>query len=370
MKNNVCLSAIRNFYLNLIRLNKLKVSPLTHSYFCANYLSEAEIKIHSIMNTTDFKFLVECASKAPSGHNTQPWKFEHSDDRMIIHPDFTRELPVVDSDNHALYISLGCALENVIIAANQKGYESVVQYPMDPRSGIMIQLKKSDAVPADDLFNFISKRQVNRNKYSDNKISSHQLQKLHSSFSFDGVSITLLNGPEEFERIIPLIIEGNNLQFGNKQFVNELTSWCRYSKSEAEKTKDGLWAAAMGLPNMGKLIGNFVMRNIVSAKNEAKRLKNILKHTQGLAIFSADENDVASWIKTGRAFQRFGLTATKLGISHAHLNMPCEEAKVRYKLAKELMMENKHPLLLIRYGYAENMPYSYRRNVEDVMMEK
>lgn len=322
------------------------------------------------MDTTDFKFLVECARKAPSGHNTQPWKFEHSDDRIIIHPDFTRALPVVDSDNHALYISLGCALENVIIAANQKGYESVVQYPMNPRRGITIQLKKSDAVPSNDLFNFISKRQVNRNKYSDNKISDDLLQKLHSSFSFDGISLTLLNGSKEFDRIIPLIIEGNNLQFGNKQFVNELTSWFRYSKSEAEKTKDGLWTAAMGLPNMGKLIGNFVMRKFVSAKSEEKRLKNILQHTQGLAIFCADENHVASWIETGRAFQRFGLTATKIGISHAHLNMPCEEVKVRYKLAKELMMENKHPLLLIRYGYADTMPYSYRRNIEDVLLEK
>lgn len=322
------------------------------------------------MNTTDFKFLIEYARKAPSGHNTQPWKFENSDDRIIIHPDFTRALPVVDSDNHALYISLGCALENLVIAANQKGYESTVQYPMDPQSGITIQFKKSDAVPSDDLFNFISKRQVNRNKYSESKISDDQLQKLHSSFSFDGISLTLLNGSEEFDSIIPLIIEGNNLQFGNKQFVNELTSWIRYSKSEAEKTKDGLWTAAMGLPNMGKLIGNFVMRKFVSAKSEAKRLKKILEHTQGLAIFSADENNVVSWIETGRAFQRFGLTATKLEISHAHLNMPCEELKVRSKLAKELNMENKHPLLLIRYGDSDPMPYSYRRNIEEVVMEK
>lgn len=322
------------------------------------------------MNTTDFIFLIECARKAPSGHNTQPWKFEYIDNCIIIHPDFSRALPVVDSDNHALYISLGCALENLIIAASQKGYKSVVQYPEEPRNGLTVQLEKSNAVPADDLFNFISERQVNRSKYSKRKISDDTLQKLHSSFSFEGISLTLLNGSEEFERIIPLIIEGNNLQFENKQFVNELTSWFRYSKSEAEKTKDGLWTAAMGLPNMGKLIGNFVMQTFVSPNSEAKRLKKILEHTQGLAIFSADENEVESWIKTGRAFQRFGLTATKYGISHAHLNMPCEELKVRSKLAKELKMEKKHPLLLIRYGEADPMPYSYRRNIEDVVMEK
>ena len=140
------------------------------------------------MNTTDFIFLVECARKAPSGHNTQPWKFEHMDDRILIHPDFSRALPVVNSDNHALYISLGCALENLVIGASQKGYKSVVQYPEGPRNGITVQLEKSNAVPADDLFNFISERQVNRSKYSKRKISDDTLQKLHSSFSFEGIS--------------------------------------------------------------------------------------------------------------------------------------------------------------------------------------
>lgn len=197
------------------------------------------------------------------------------------------------------------------------------------------------------------------------------MQKLNSSFSFKGVSLILLNGKKNFDKIIPLIIEGNNLQFKNKNFVNELTGWFRYSKKEAEKTKDGLWSSTMGLPNMGRLIGNFVMKSFVSAKSEAKRIQDILEHTQGLAIFISDKDDVASWINIGRAFQRFGLTATKLGISHAHLNMPCEEFTVRQKLAKALGVEGSHPLLLIRYGYAEKkIPYSYRRNFEDVVLNK
>lgn len=322
------------------------------------------------MNKEDFKFLVEYAIKAPSGHNTQPWKFEQAGDSIIIYPDFSRALPAVDSDNHALYISLGCALENMLIVAGHIGYETAVQYPEDSKGGIAVRFKKGDAVhhKTDDLFDYIPARQVNRSKYSAEKVSDEKLNQLGSSFSFDGVSLVILNGLEKFERLIPLVIEGNNLQFGNKQFVKELTGWFRYSKREAERKKDGLWVATMGIPGMGRVLGKFVMRNFVSAKSEAKRLKEVLSHTQGLAVFVADKNDVEHWIRTGRAFQRFGLTATKLGISHAHLNMPCEETQVRVKLAKELGLEDKHPLLLIRYGYANKMPYSYRRNVEDVIL--
>ncbi len=324
------------------------------------------------MKIEDFIYLVENAIKAPSGHNTQPWKFENIQDGIKIHPDFARALPVVDADNHALYISLGCALENIIIAASKRGYGSKVIYPADANSGITVKLNYVDADSniEDNLFDYIAKRQVNRSKYSDKKINDEKVEKLKSSFNFEGVSIVVMNGKTNFGKIIPLIIEGNNLQFQNKEFIKELTSWFRYSKSEAEKTRDGLWTAAMGLPNMGKLIGNFVMKNFVSAKSEAKRLADLLENTQGIAIFIADKNDVATWVKTGQAFHRFSLTATMLGISHSHLNMPCEELEVRKKLAKELGVENKHPLLLIRYGYADKiMPYSNRRNVDVVIIK-
>jgi len=324
------------------------------------------------MKNEDFIYLVENAIKAPSGHNTQPWKFENIQDSIKIHPDFKRALPVVDRDNHALYISLGCALENIIIAASKRGYRCKVIYPNNANSEITVKLNYIDANSKidDNLFDYIAIRQVNRSKYSEKKVNDEELGKLKSSFNFEGVSIVILNGKTNFEKIIPLIIEGNNLQIQNKEFIKELTSWFRYSKSEAEKTRDGLWTAAMGLPNMGKLIGSFIMKNFVSAKSEAKRLVDLLESTQGIVIFIADKNEVATWVKTGQAFQRFSLTATMLGISLAHLNMPCEELEVRKKLEKELGVENKHPLLLIRYGYADKkMPYSYRRNVYEVIVK-
>ncbi|MDX1638279.1 MAG: hypothetical protein R3281_09930, partial [Balneolaceae bacterium] len=68
-----------------------------------------------------------------------------------------------------------------------------------------------------------------------------------------------------------------------------------------------------------------------------------------------------------RAFQRFGLTATKLEISHAHVNMPCEEKEVRNRMRDELDLDG-HPLLLIRFGYSEKMPYSFRRDVDEVLV--
>ena len=88
-----------------------------------NFKRQSPIKMEKQFDT---KKLIEFAVKAPSGHNTQPWRFIVRDREIQIHPDLTRILPVVDSDNHALYIGLGCAAENIVIAAKKYGVKSLV----------------------------------------------------------------------------------------------------------------------------------------------------------------------------------------------------------------------------------------------------
>lgn len=73
--------------------------------------------------------LVRYATLAANGHNTQPWKFVIKDKLIEIHPDYTRRLPVVDPQDRELWISLGCALENLLLAGRAAGYAAEVHYP-------------------------------------------------------------------------------------------------------------------------------------------------------------------------------------------------------------------------------------------------
>lgn len=58
--------------------------------------------------------LIEAASQAPSGHNTQPWRFQLEDARITIHPDFSKRLPAVDPDDRdALRFILGHELGHI-----------------------------------------------------------------------------------------------------------------------------------------------------------------------------------------------------------------------------------------------------------------
>lgn len=318
---------------------------------------------------SEIRKIIEYGTKAPSGHNTQPWKFTFSENEIQIHPDFERALPIVDPDNHALYISLGCAAENIILASRNIGYNADLKIEKDTGGVdyISIKLQHDSAVQKDELFNYIEKRQVTRNAYDDTAIASRDLKQLIDAAEFKGVRIRFFSSQEEINQLKPFIIEGSNLQFQKKAFVDELVSWIRFSKKEVEKKKDGIWHASMGMPGVGRTLGNLIMKKFVSEKSEAKRWKKIIRSTSSFALFLAEKNDVAHWVNTGRAFQRFGLMATELKINHAHVNMPCEEIEVRKKMALALGIEKDHPLLLVRLGYSKRMPYSYRRPVEEVL---
>jgi hypothetical protein len=313
--------------------------------------------------------LVELATKAPSGHNTQPWIFYTSENQIDIHPDFTRALPVVDEDNHALYISLGCAAENILVAARSFGYDCKICLSGSSSEApyITVKIFPDEMVERDGLVDFIETRQSTRTAYRREGIAAEELEQLKNSFNFNCVIVKLFSTPDEIKKIEPFIIEVSNMQFQNKKFINELVSWFRFSEREAKEKADGLWTASMGLPKMNRFIGNIVMKYFVSPKSEAKRWKKLIHSSAGFAMFIAKENTIENWVMLGRAFQRFGLTATKLNISHAHANMPCEELTVRKKMADRLNIGTSHPLLLVRFGYADKMPYSFRRGLEKVL---
>lgn len=312
--------------------------------------------------------LISEAAKAPSGHNTQPWKFIIKDDTINIFPDYSRALPVVDSDNHALFMSLGCALENLIVAAENYGFGASYEIISDSKTPyIRVVLSVSDPAGEDSLMQFIPLRQVTRGPYSNRKVSEAELLNLKEEIALPGIEVNYVINSEEVEALAPYIIEGSDLQFTNKKFVEELVKWIRFNKRDAERSRDGIWGATMSLPSIPRWMGSFIMKRLVTATSESKRWKKLIGASAGFALFMVEKDDVDHWITLGRSFQRFGLITTKMGIKHAHVNMPCEEVTVRRKLAGRFCKNAMTPLLLVRFGYTAATPYSFRRSIPDVI---
>src|SRR5688572_15054206 len=98
---------------------------------------------HHDLSEVDRSFLplVRYATLAASSHNTQPWLFELHEGGVSILPDLSRRCPEVDSDDHHLYASLGCAVENLKQAARAAGFETGLR--QDPGTGALhVELQK------------------------------------------------------------------------------------------------------------------------------------------------------------------------------------------------------------------------------------
>lgn len=317
----------------------------------------------------EIKELIHYATLAPSGHNTQPWLFSLSDKTIEIKPDYKRRLPVVDPDDHALFISLGCALENLLIAANHFGFSCDFKYNLSQEKSevIRVNLTKSNDAKDDSLFDEISKRQSTRNKYNGKPLPDSDILSLKEAANQDGVILNIFTSDKDIEPLIEFVKEGNISQFSSIKFVNELVNWIRFSKSYAERTRDGIRSAVIGAPSIPQWFGKLIMK-FNSGEKEAKKCENAIRNSSGLVLFISEDNSKQNWINIGRSFERFALKATQLGLKHAHLNMPCEEVEVRKKLHKYLgLREEQQPLLLLRIGYSDPMPKSFRRNVEEVI---
>jgi hypothetical protein len=318
----------------------------------------------------DRKELVQWAIKAPSGHNTQPWQFKIDDQAIRILPDLHWRLPVVDPDDHALFISLGCALENLLMAANHFRLDARVElFPAsEPEECIVVRLVPKEGRDEDKLFPAIATRQSNRGSYDGRAIPAVDLEVLQQATQQEGVRCQMFVGSAKVEPLLDFILEGTRQQYRDKAFVRELVSWIRFNRAEAQTFRDGLYAPAIGSPAAPRWLGTLFMTVFTNPESMAHNFSALARGSSALALFIALENDKSHWVQLGRSFQRFALTAASLGICCAHLNMPCEVVAVRKRLQEHLRLGDAQPLLLLRLGYGKPMPYSLRRPVEEVLL--
>jgi len=306
--------------------------------------------------------------RAPSGHNTQPWLIGRENNRIILSPDLTRNLPEADPDNHALYISLGCALENMVITAEHHGFQPDVMYQKDRHQiHIHIRLLPGIVNKSSDLYPQIQRRQVSRGPYAPEKISNNVWKRIQSIPAEAGIRMHLFSKDEGIQSLKPYIFQAISKQYSDRKFIHELLHWMRFRKREAIFLGDGLWSRTMGLPDFGKGLGKFIMKPLLKPGRERKRWDSLLKHSGGFVLFLTDTESDETMIRLGRTFQRFGLTATSLNLSHSHVNMPCEVREIRHELRK---IYHGSPMLLIRLGYGKSMPYSYRRHLKHFILKQ
>lgn len=164
--------------------------------------------------------ILRYATLAANGHNTQPWRFHVEGDAIDILPDLSRATPVVDPDDHHLCVSLGCAAENLLIAATATGRPGQLETNAEG-DRIRYSFSRAEARPHP-LLAAIPLRQSTRAEYDGRAVPAADIEALRQSAETPGVRLILLSDRARISQVRDLIVAGNDAQMADAAFMAEL----------------------------------------------------------------------------------------------------------------------------------------------------
>ena len=307
--------------------------------------------------------ILELASLAPSGHNTQPWGIRLVDPyTWIITSDEQRWLPAVDPDQRETLLSIGAFIENLVVAAGCYGYEidlKLLAKTSKDTDIVEVTLNKINSHSADNgLAERITRRRVVRKGYLAREIGEGDLRHIinDDSACFHYFPPHSRQGRSLSEGTI----EANRQQAYRNEAQEELAEWIRWSDGEAKRFRDGLTPAGMEIAGLaGWYVRHFYRRkNVLSKAFRDATVKSVMElvgRHGGWLVITSEESSVASLLKTGRRFQRMFLRSRDKMIAIHPMTQMLEETQLKHEVVNDLGLTVPVQFIL-RVGYLEAYP--------------
>ena len=196
--------------------------------------------------------LVRASILAASPHNTQPWLFRLSgEDRIDLYADQSRWIGAIDQLRRELQIGLGCALENLVLAARANGLApEVVTMPTadDPTHVASIVLTPA-AMAQTDVYRAIPERHTNRTAYDmHRRLSNETLAYMTSLSKSNTTGIRWLTSGEEKKRLSEDIVRAAEEIAQDREQSESSRRWYRIDWASLQRHRDGITLDAQGLP--------------------------------------------------------------------------------------------------------------------------
>ncbi len=325
----------------------------------ANEAGEAAMGANALRRLDeDERAILELASRAPSGHNTQPWTVRiAAPGRWTIGTERSRWLPAVDQGNHDVMLSMGAFMENLVIAAGVYGkrveYRVIAKSPHDAAL-IETRITRTEAIacPVDTM----RARRTVRNGMNTKELKRGDIDSVtgkHSGFIY----IPRLSAEGKY--LAEATLEANKAQTWRNEAQEELADWIRWSKREQRRHLNGLTPASMEITGMaGWYVGSFFDRQSVLENGFREQgialAKKQVDNCGGWLVLQLSGNAPAVLVEAGRAFQRMGLRVREKMIAVHPMTQALQETPWKNEIAARIGV--RKIAMLMRVGYVKSYP--------------
>jgi nitroreductase len=271
--------------------------------------------------------ILELAKWAPSGDNTQPWRFEIIDAQHVnVHGFDTRKDCVYDFQGHASHIALGALLENIALAASGFGHQAEIQERPgcpDDHPVYEVQFNPAPGMQPDPLRDQIRLRSVQRRPYRTTPLTLAQKAALSKAPGPD-YELRWLESFSDRMAMAGLVSAAGKLRLTIPEAYTvhtRIIAWnAQFSEDRVPDQAIGLDALSLRL--MRWVLGswarvdffNTYLAGTLSPRIQLDIIPSLACAAHFFLLSRTTPSSVADYVASGRAMQRLWLTATQLGL--------------------------------------------------------
>ena len=320
----------------------------------------------TLLSTNDVRWAIAQATRAPSIHNTQPWRFRWDGRAFELRADTRRGLTAADPQGRELVLSCGAALFNLRLALRKLGFEAHVQLlPSAAEPRLLARVIVEPGEPADvvtrRMYAAMTRRHTHRGEFEDRPLSADLAVALQQAAAEEGASLLYVHDPGQRHRVLHIARAAERQLAADERVRAEIAEW---TPAPAVNRRDGVPSTAYAA-EPSALVDDLPGRDFDLGRGYGQ-VEPAEQPPGGLAVLLSPLDLQVDWLQAGQALERVLVVAAERGAFAAMHSQSIEIPNLREEIRRELCT-NGYPQILLRFGYATESAATPRRPVDDVL---